>query len=896
MTHREVQSSLPSNLIDRAVQMGAENGLLLHRAFARLRDLSGALSALILLSPALVLLGAAARLSTGSSALFRQVRVGTNGQNFVVNKFRTLRPEAPAQVNKRKAEHLATPAGRLMRRFKLDELPQLWNVVRGDMSLVGPRPIIPGEYSDTSHYQRLTVRPGLTGLWQLSRVREEPFDRNPEYDLFYVANRSLSFDFWLIWRTVLLLLTRRETKIRLAARLWERNPAWRQLVPERARAIPPRTGPLRSKLWLAGGLAALLVLITPGIALAIVARGDLIEGRSAMLQARQAMRRLEPEAAAVALDRASESFDRAHRKFSSWPTLGARAIPGLNQNLEVPRALSKVGTALVEAGRAGVEVIGKVPLERGQISPPLKGGVLDLVSFTEAAEPAERLRSHLVDAERRIARTPRHFLIPPVAESRREVTALLSHARHQADVAAAAALLVPRILGAEGPRTWVVGAENTAELRGRGGYLGSFGLLSVEHGRFALGEFRALADLPLVPQDPVEDSPAELREYERQYLALGGLATAQNLLMSPDFPLGASMLLSHLQSAAGIDADGLVSIDPTALSYLLGVTGPVIVEGIPEPLTSNNIVDWALNRIYLLYQDDHHERRERLSQITEAVWDKLLSAGAIDSRAVSQALGRAFLERHLVLYSTDPQEQALIERLGISGRVEETDGDYLLVASQNTGENKMDFYKSRKVTYTGKLGWNGTLDAQVQVTVSNTATPGTTFPDYVGGARPGIELGPGRSRDFLSLFVPARAELRQVLRNGMPSSDFDNSLELGKRRLAAYVELGAGESQTLTFRYRLPLAISGGEYKLMVQNQASIVPDRLSVQIQPPSGASIQQRTVFERGDSLSWTGEARNVLRLSADIGSPMHARIAAWLAPFLRQPVGDIIRLVGR
>ncbi|MEX2551633.1 MAG: sugar transferase [Actinomycetota bacterium] len=894
MTHKGTDAGLPSNLMGRAVQMGAENGLLLHRSLARVRDLSASLIGLAVLSPILLVLGAIARLSTGSSALFRQVRVGKNGRYFVVNKFRTLRPEAPSDVNKREAEHLASPAGRLMRRFKLDELPQLFNVARGDMSLVGPRPIIPAEYSDKSHYQRLTVRPGLTGLWQLSRVREDRFDRNPEYDLFYVANRSLSFDFWLIWRTILLLLSKRETKIRLAARLWERNPSWRQLVPERARAIPTREGALRSKLWLAGGVAGLLLLATPGIALALMARGDLLEARSAMLRAGQAMRALDPKGASAALDNASESFAQAFSRLSSWPALGARVIPVINRNLEVPIALSKAGADLVNAGRAGVEIIGKVPLEDGHISAAFRDGVLDLAPFAEAAEPARRVSTYLATSEDLIARTPGQFLIPSLAESRSEAISLLAEARRQADIAAGAAFLIPRLLGSGTTRTWVVGAENSAELRGRGGYLASFGLLTVEDGRMSLGEFRSLTDLPVLPRTPIESDRPELLEYQRQYLGLGGLTSSQNLLMSPDFPLGASMLLSHLKNAAGIDASGLVSLDPTALSYLLAVTGPVVVEGIPEPLTSDNIVNWALNRIYFLYQDDFDERRERLSQMTAAVWEKVVFAGAIDSRAVSRALGRALSERHLVVYSTHPDEQALIERLGIGGRVEETDGDYLLVVSQNTGENKMDFYKSRMVSYTGRLRWDGGLDSQVQVTVRNTASPGMSFPDYVGGARPQIDLNPGRSRDFLSLFVPARAQLRQVLKNGHPSFDFDNSLELGKRRLGAYVELGAGESQTWTFRYLIPGALSKGAYNLVVQNQATVVPDDLSVQIEPPPGASIQSRRAFERSNTLSWRGEVGNLLELSAQIRSTLRARIVDRLAPLLRRPVADIGRLV--
>lgn len=320
-----------------------------HRVVTRTVDFTLALVALIAMSPILLILAWTARLSTGSSALFRQVRVGKNGRHFIVNKFRTLRPNAPSEVNRRHAEHLATPMGRLMRRFKLDELPQLWNVVMGDMSLVGPRPIIPGEYSDRSHRQRLNVRPGLTGLWQLSRVREEPFDKNPEYDLFYVANRSLTFDLWLIWRTVLLLLTHRETKIRLAVSLWERNPSWRQLVPDRARAIPHRQGLLRSKLWMTVGFTSIIVAASPGIVLASLAGTDLVQARSHMLDARKSMGRMEQRSAERALTAADWSFTRASRRLSWWPTRVIRSIPGLGQNIEVAASLSQAGKELVAA-------------------------------------------------------------------------------------------------------------------------------------------------------------------------------------------------------------------------------------------------------------------------------------------------------------------------------------------------------------------------------------------------------------------------------------------------------------------------------------------------------------------------------------------------------------------
>jgi hypothetical protein len=619
--------------------------------------------------------------------------------------------------------------------------------------------------------------------------------------------------------------------------------------------------------------------------MALVAREDLLTARAAMLEAAEAIRRAESASAAAALDQASERFGEARRKLSSWPALGLRIAPVLDDNLEVPLALALSGADLVAAGREAMQLSSLISSPEGGPTLRSSSGRIDLTALAAAAEGVEALRRNVVRAERRMDATPGRFLIPAVAKSRAEIRAVLADLRRQAAAAVAALDLLPGALGAEGPRIWLVGAENSAELRGRGGYVGSVGILRADGGRLELGEFQALTDLPLQPHLPLEDRDAQ--EFRRQYLELGGLATSQNLLMTPDFPLGASMLLTHLEQSGGIAADGLIALDPTALSYLLRVTGPVEVEGIPEPLTADNIVDWSLNRIYFLYEQDNFERRERLTQFTAAIWNKVLSAEG-NSLEIVRALGRAISERHLVLYSKRADEQGLIERLGWSGRVEQTRGDYLLLTSQNAGENKLDYYKSRTVSYRARIEPDGSLDAQLSVTVKNTAAPGTIFPSYVGGERQRIGLAPGRSRDFLSVYVPAQARLYGVQRNGEPTTEFESSLEVGKRRFASYVELGPGEAATLTFAYRLPRIVVGGRYKLLIQNQATVVPDTIAVHIQPPPGASVANRIGFHTGEALSWTGPAPSSQVLSADIRKPWPSRFSSLLAAFQRPILG--------
>ena len=876
----------PSGLVQRATEIGLRANRW-YPFLARVRDLLLGTLALAVSAPVIVVLGLAARRSTGGSALFRQTRVGKDGRDFKVDKIRTLSVEAPADVQKKGAEHLATPLGRVMRRFKLDELPQFWNVVKGEMSLVGPRPIIPEDYSSRENQLRLAVRPGLTGLWQLSRVRELPFDKNPEYDLFYLANRSMIFDLWLLWRTVLLILTGKETRIRLAAQMWERNTSWRQLVPNRSRSIPERDGPLRSRVYLVAAAVILLAACAPGTALAISARQDLLQAQASLLEARRAALDLDPGAARAQLERAGISFAEADQKLSSWATAGLSIIPGLNNNLQVPQAFAKLGPPLVRAGNSGLDLLEAMPFAGGRPAASFNGGVLDLAPFVTADRPARRLQAELKDAHRVLNATPDRFLLPPVAEARASGISLLGEASRQADVAAGAAFLVPRLFGAAGPRTWVIGAENTAELRGRGGYMGSLGTLSADSGRLHLADFRPTSSLRQLSQDESQGGTID-EEFADNYFALGGSVAWQNLLMSPDFPTGARMLLANLDRLAGVRGDGLIGLDPVALSYLMRATGPVEVPGIPEPLHAGNIVDWSLNRIYFLSGDQQEERKELLSVIASVVWSRLLSDPNLKVPELAGALGQALSERHMVLYSSRPEEQKAIERLGIGGSLDDGKDDYFLVVGQNVAENKMDYYMARDIEYSGLLHNDGSLDVQVTTTVTHTAEEGTVFPPFVGGAR--TDLPSGHIRHFMTLFVPGRAQLQQVLIDGKPTDQFADELEQGKLRLGTYVQVAPGQSRQVTYGYRIPDAVVDGRYGLVLQNQATVRPDNLSVRIKLPDNATATGLRGFRlsRG-ALSWEGTLKSDTELAARVRSPLGARLRTQLTDFLRKPVGQ-------
>jgi exopolysaccharide biosynthesis polyprenyl glycosylphosphotransferase len=222
---------IPMPVLDRAISVGRvedldgtpvfslvsgpDRGMAL--AAKRIIDIAVAAIAMIALSPVLAIIAIAIKADDRGPVLFRQRRVGLHGRSFAVVKFRTMTTDAEARLADLRAgneiqghafklsnDPRVTRLGRTLRRLSLDELPQLWNVLVGQMSLVGPRPPLPAEVRDYDlwHRRRLSMKPGMTGLWQVRDRRAPRFDQWVAADLEYIDRWSLWLDLKILARTV----------------------------------------------------------------------------------------------------------------------------------------------------------------------------------------------------------------------------------------------------------------------------------------------------------------------------------------------------------------------------------------------------------------------------------------------------------------------------------------------------------------------------------------------------------------------------------------------------------------------------------------------------------------------------------------------------------------------
>ena len=193
----------------------------IYHGMKRLFDIVAAACGIIILSPLMIIIAVLIKAEDHGPIFYKQVRVGKNGKTFKMYKFRSMFVNADKMLDKLKEQNdvdgpmfkmkddpRVTKIGHFIRKHSLDELPQFLNVLRGDMSLVGPRPPLPSEVEEYSEYdkQRLFVIPGCTGLWQATERNEVGFNEMVQLDIQYIQRASFMFDLWIIWKTVLIIV------------------------------------------------------------------------------------------------------------------------------------------------------------------------------------------------------------------------------------------------------------------------------------------------------------------------------------------------------------------------------------------------------------------------------------------------------------------------------------------------------------------------------------------------------------------------------------------------------------------------------------------------------------------------------------------------------------------
>ena len=255
-------------------------------------------------------------------------------------------------------------------------------------------------------------------------------------------------------------------------------------------------------------------------------------------------------------------------------------------------------------------------------------------------------------------------------------------------------------------------------------------------------------------------------EYAQQYAGYSSTTLWSNANSSPHFPYAAQIWSSLWQQQTGQRIDGVIALDPLALSYILRATGPVTLQG-GEIISADNVVPITESDLYLRFKDDNSARKRYLQTISTAVAEKIL-AGDGSTTAILAALRTATNEARLSVWSAVPEEQAILSDTALGHEVSPTTGPYATVVVNNGVGSKLDYYLGRSLSYTAGSCSAEQRQSIVTVDLQNRAPMGP-LPEYVTGP-PGRNMAdsPNANRLLVSLYATQEAQLTKISLDGEP--------------------------------------------------------------------------------------------------------------------------------
>lgn len=562
-------------------------------------------------------------------------------------------------------------------------------------------------------------------------------------------------------------------------------------------------------------LAVAVVGTVSAGAVALIVRGQLVSAVDRSEAAVAGVGEGEQESTVGDLDAASADFDSAGAILSSplmWP---ARSLPVVGPHVGALRDMAGAGEELTDTASAN---LGQVDYDRLRY----QSGRVNLEAVEAVAPALGAVRAALVDAEDQTGALDSPWLVSPLTNRVDELHERLTDTRRQADTASIAVDLAPEMLGADGPRRYLVVFPTPSELRGGGGFVGNYVILDAEDGEVRMTEssrIRSMIDARARGARTIEGLPG----YVEQYGRFRPQDFNQDILFSPHFPWDADAFAQVAQQSGRGEIDAVISMAPSGLAALLTLTGPVPIPGRAEPVTPGQAEDFLQVGQYLEYRNSE-ERADALEALTEEVFDRLTNGSLPSPRTLGELLGPLVPTRDVLVWSARPEEQELLARLDLTGELPEAGAmDLVHVSGINGGPNKIDVFLNREVEVEPRLDpETGEVLSTVTVRLRNDAPP-SGLPPYLIGNDKGDP--PGTNRHRLTVFTPLSLEEATV--DGFPVGVTVGS-ERGYATYSRYVEIPPGATVTVELELRGVIPDMEG-YRLVVPAQPMVNPDELVV-------------------------------------------------------------------
>lgn len=542
--------------------------------------------------------------------------------------------------------------------------------------------------------------------------------------------------------------------------------------------------------WTIGLLITLLVLALGWVAVRGIGAVDNLQQISkGTTQLKQAIAAGDLDAAGPIAGRISHHAESARSLTGDpiWQAFGV--LPWIGPNF---RAVSEVAVIADDVSTDALDPLLDVADAVDLSSLGFSGGAIDLAPFAEIEEPLGTASAALTSAEDRARRIDADATLPPLADAVREMRGAVTQAATAVGALHGASVLLPTMLGGDGPRTYVLAMQNNAELRSSGGIVGSIALLRAENGRITLQQQASTRDFP--PLDtalPLSDSTVALFEDRPgRYL--------QNITSIPDFREAGETIAARWEGRFGGKVDGVIAVDALVAAHLMRATGDLTFG--PFTATADTVTDILLSEIYAAVPDP-------------AVQDDIFAqaAGGLFAAALSnakpqdlvRALADAAGEGRIRIWSAHEPEEELLAASALGGALPQDDADAAAVGvlfNDGTG-GKMDYYTRASIaTAVGTCA--GAPTTQVRVTWTNTAPAdaATSLPPYVTGD--GVYGVPaGSVRTLIAVYGPQGALPSHIDRDGAEEGVQTTTIQ-DRAVVQHEVLLAPGESTTITVEFQ----------------------------------------------------------------------------------------------
>ncbi|MCY1717626.1 DUF4012 domain-containing protein [Microbacterium sp. SL62] len=512
----------------------------------------------------------------------------------------------------------------------------------------------------------------------------------------------------------------------------------------------------RIAAWVLGGFLILLIAITAWVGVrGVLAYQHLSRIEAGIADASSALAS-EPAAAGATLARLASDASAAHDLTSDPVWHLAERTPWIGPQLSAFATVAAAGDTLLS--EALLPLVTAAQDTSFDALKPVNGRI-DTTGLSALAEPAQSAAAKSAEAAEQLGGINRVPLVGVVSRSVDKSTEVFNQAANGLDALSRATRLLPGLLGQNGERNYLVVVQNNAEWRSLGGIAGTAILLKTNEGAISLAGTESGTSLSSGIKNPVVDLPADVQGiYETRPARF-----FQNLTQIPDFTFDGPLAREMYRQRTGVDVNGVISLDPVVLSYLLKATGPVTLPD-GETLSADNAVQMLLSDVYQRYKDPGAQDAF-FAGATGAVFNAFLE-GRGSTVSLFTGLATAADQRRVLMWSADPAEQDILEGSSVAGDLPITDGETARfgVYFNDGGGSKMSYYVKPEVS----LAWdqcspddrNTSRQLSLRLSLANTAPAdaATSLPTYVT-ANGAFGTAPGTATVVNNIYLPEGWEL-----------------------------------------------------------------------------------------------------------------------------------------